>query len=193
MSELSPGRSMLSAFTFSKPAPRHEPAERRVAQKADATEETRRTAATRAAIAGIAGIALDLKMTSAHNKAIGDIPNLADKDKADLKLTAAERAVRALRTGASLAGAAGTFANTEGASMPSRLLRSGAAYVAPGAALYALNAAGFDVMGVKKEKTGNRFQRRQERDNENEFARSTGRAPDTLSFGRKVRYSRPYL
>ena len=169
-------QSLLSAFTRKRGAPQKEQAAPREAEPKDAeTTKSAYTPAMRAAVAGITGAAFDLARTSIYNRGV---------DRAH-RLSASQRVVGALKTGAGAAGAVSTFSGTEGKPMAARLALSAGALLAAPAALKALEVAtNSDLDGTGK-KGAYRAERRQIAAH-----KKTGYYSGSLPLGRD---SRPYM
>jgi hypothetical protein len=126
-------QSLLSAFTRKRAAP---PTEK--VKPKDADTKAAYTPAMRTAAAGVTGAAINLVATSWYNSSVDE----------QHRISHGQQVISALTVGAQTAGAVGAFTHTEGKPMAARLALTGAAFVAPRAAMKALKAAtGKDVTG----------------------------------------------
>ena len=146
MSEEERVQSLLSAFSRKRAAPP------KVAPEVKPpTPKSAYTPAMRAAVAGITGAAFDLARTSIYNSGV---------DRAH-RLSASQRVVGALKTGAGAAGAVSIFSGTEGKPMAARLALSAGALLAAPAALKALEVATNSDLDGKRKSRGYDLERRQ--------------------------------
>lgn len=139
-------QSLLSAFTRKRAAP-----PKVVPEVKPETPKSAYTPAMRAAVAGITGAAFDLARTSIYNRAAGTA----------YQLSASQRVIGALKTGAGAAGAVSTFSSTEGKPMAARIALSAGALLAAPAALKALEVATNSDLDGKRKSRGYDLERRQ--------------------------------